>query len=171
MSGFDYYKFRKDKLTEEINRELQFYKPYIQWDIFNPYVNYLKSRIGLDKEEKNIENYQKVGWEEVINMNPDKYLKEMDEVVFKKQWQKLKPFHKIMKIKEFVNNLKYSKKISQAKIDKNKNMIQEEILDGIKKKLFKKNKNEIHYDPEKMKISSIDCIGYDSKKKIYYVEW
>ncbi|AKI80086.1 hypothetical protein QJ850_gp613 [Acanthamoeba polyphaga mimivirus] len=92
--------------------------------------------------------------------------------MFKKPWAKLKPFHKIMKIKKYIDTLPYDKKIKENFISKNKEELIDEITKGLTEKKFgTKNKSEIIYDSDKMEITSISCVDYDKKEKLYYIDW
>ena len=88
------------------------------------YLGYLKGRIGMDKVETiTMMHYDNLGNKcEIKKMNLDEYAKDMDVFVFKRPWNKLREFHKIMKIKEFINNLEYGKKTKEKDIIKNKNI-------------------------------------------------
>ncbi len=69
-----------------------------------------------------------------------------DESLYKKPWAKLNTIHKIIKVKEYINNLKIENE------DK-KNKLKEEIIDLIKMKLVKKE--DINYDIDKAIIINI----------------
>ena len=101
----------------------------------------------------------------------DEYAKDMDIFVFKKPWNKLREFHKIMKIKQFVDALEFGHKAKEKDITKNKAYIIEEICAGLKNKKFCKNKSEVVYDQEEMKIMSISSVDYNKKTGLYEIDW
>ena len=68
-------------------------------------------------------------------------------IYYKKPWTKLNNIHKILKIKEFVNNL------SLNSLKKNELIIL--LIDLVKNKTITK-KNMVEYDEEHCKILSID---------------
>lgn len=175
MTNFDYYNFRIKSVTNQILKEIQFYESsvYSKTCPMNDYLMYLKNRIGTDKIEKNtVIHYDKQGVAcEFKKMNLNEYSKDMDLFVFQKEWKKLKEFHKIKKINEYVDALDYPKKLSVAKINKNKKYLTDEIIDGLKNKKFNKNKSEIEYDPEGMEITFISCVYYNKKTGLYEIEW
>lgn len=175
MANFDYYTFRIKTSTEKVNNEISFYEKAGFKDIspVREYHSYLKERIGLDKQDQSVHNRTDDHGNrcEIKKINLDEYTKDLDIFVYKKPWTKLKEFHKIMKIKEFIDNLKYNKKLDQTIIAKNKEYLKKEICTGLKNKKFIKNKSEIIYDIEEMKITSISCLDFCSKKKLYEVEW
>ena len=175
MSNFDYFDFRIKFITEKINDEINFYEKseYITVYPFNEYLSYLKNRVGLNKYEINaMFRYDVSGNKcEIKKMNMNEYTKDIDIYVYKRPWNKLREFHKIVKIKEFIDNIKFSSKINQSDILKNKEKLKQELCDGIREKKFKKNKNEIIYDKDEMKITSITCLIFNKKKRLYDVIW
>ena len=104
-------------------------------------------------------------------MNMDEYSKDIDIFVFKRPWNKLREIHKIMKIKEFVDEIIYKKVVKEVDIKKNKEYLKIELCKGVKEKKYTKNKNEIAYDMESMKIISIGCLILNKKKGLYNIVW
>lgn len=176
MSNFDYYNFRIKNVIDKINKEIKFYEncEYAKIYPLNEYIEYLKSRLGMDKknEVNAMTQYDNMGNKrEIKKMNLDEYTKDMDILVFSRPWNKLKIFHKMMKIKEYVNSLEYQKKVDEKKIIKNREYILKEISNGLNNKKFGKNKAEVIYDPESRMILSISCLSYNKKTKLYEVDW
>lgn len=175
MTNFDYYNFRIKYVTDKINEEIAFYEKYEYCTVhpFREYLLYLKNRLGIDKQEmKNVIYQDNFGNKcEIKKMNLDEYAKDMDILMFKRPWNKLKDFHKTMKMKEYIDHLEYRKKAKQIDITNNKKYLKEEICSGLKNKKFGKNKSEITYDEEKMNISSISCIIFNKKTGLYVVDW
>ncbi|AKI79122.1 hypothetical protein [Acanthamoeba polyphaga mimivirus] len=176
MASFDYYSFRVEYVTKHINKEIEFYTQ-TEYNLEKPiseYVSYLGTRIGKDRQEQTvISQYDIYGnKQEIKKMNLNEYAKDMEVMMFKKPWTKLKPFHKIMKIKTYIDTLSYDKKIKEDVISKNKEELIDEITKGLTEKKFgTKNKSEIVYDLDKMEITNISCVDYDKKKKLYYIDW
>lgn len=162
MNNFDYYNFQIKYVTEKINKEIDFYQKSEFNDVypFDEYLIYLKNRLGIDKEEKYNYNYGKA---EFQKMNLDEYSKDMDILVFQKPWNKLREFHKIMKIKEYIDNLVIKKQ--------NKKYLKDELEKGLKEKRFTKNKSSVIYDSENMIIEEISCMIYNKKSKTYTIDW
>ncbi|XWV24909.1 hypothetical protein QJ856_gp0872 [Tupanvirus deep ocean] len=175
MSNFDYYSFRVKTVTDKINEEIAFYESceYNNVHPIKDYLTYLKSRIGIDKiETTTMMHYDNLGNKrEIKKMNMDEYAKDMDIFVFKRPWNKLREFHKIMKIKEFIDSLEYGKKAKQKDIKKNKEYLKEEICGGLRNKRFGKNKSEVVYDQENMVILSISSLDYNKKTGLYEIDW
>lgn len=175
MSNFDYYNFQIKNAKGSINKEIEFYQgcDWARAPAISQYLLYLKGRLGMDKQEPlSITRYDSSGARHVIErLNPDEYAKDMDILVFKRPWSTLKNFHKIMKIKEFVHNLKYGPKVKPTDVEKNKSMLKEEICKGLSKKKFGKNKSEVIYDSKLMAITSISCLSFVKKTGIYEVDW
>jgi hypothetical protein len=173
LPNFDYYNYRKNYVTKKINEEINFFDKngYTEAITVVEYLIYLKNRISSEKivssntaqPDKNVIKYE----DKVINL--EEYGKYADELVFKRPWPKLKEYHKIMKINQYINTLKYSESISERKREKNKKYLREEIIQGIKNKKFLKNKSQIEYDTSNMKIISISCLDYNKKTKLYEI--
>jgi hypothetical protein len=171
--SFDYYNFRHITLTDKINEEILFYEQseYANVNLFKEYILYLRTRIGKDKiEPVPIYRYDKIGNKcEITKMNLDEHVKNMTDITYKRPWSKLKEFHKISKIKEFIDNLKF--KANPNLIEKNKKYLLDQISNGLRTKKFVKNKSEVVYDPKQMKIINISCIVYNRKKGLYNIDW
>jgi len=85
-----------------------------------------------------------------------------DENLYQKSWSKLNAIHKIIKIKEFVNNIKFEN-------DKAKEKLKEELVDLVKSKVLTK-KDKIIYDEDNGKIISIKNLQYKDGKYFYLNE-
>lgn len=175
VSNFDYYAFQKNFVINKINEEIEFLETVIYKDFapIDEYLKYLKARIGIDRvEEKNVTYQDNTGVRrEIKKMNMDEYSKDLDMIVYKRPWIKLKEFHKCIKIRQFIDGLEYGKKCKPKDVEKNKNYLKQEICDGLKNKKFGKNKAEVIYDPENMVITSISCLDYNKKTGLYEIDW
>lgn len=175
MSNFDYYGFRIKTVTNKISEEILFFEgtEYAKVPPINKYLLYLKNRIGADRvDDRPMAHYDNLGNRfEIKKLNMDEYAKDMDAMVFKKPWNKLKEFHKTMKIKEFVNGLVYGKIAKPKDIAKNREYLRNEICGGLKTKKFSKNKSEIMYDQDKMCIQSISSLSFNKKTGLYEIDW
>lgn len=74
--------------------------------------------------------------------------------LYKKSWSKLNSIHKILKIKEFVNNL-------NIKSDVEKQIIKDKLIELVKNKTLTK-KGKIIYDEINGKIISIPDLQYNN---------
>lgn len=175
MTTFDYYSFRIKNVSDKITEEITFYEncEYVGVPPLNKYLVYLKCRLGIDKQEMTtMMHYDGAGNKcEIKKMNLDEYAKDMDIYMFKRPWNKLREFHKIMKIKEYVDTLKFGKNADKQDIIRNKEFLKKEICDGIKNKKFGKNKSEVTYDEEKMVITAISSLDFNKKNGIYDIDW
>jgi hypothetical protein len=178
MNHYDYYAFQTNRTINKINEEVEFYEncEFNKVPFITDYVVYLKTRLGANRPIQNtgpITIIDKSGnRKEIKKMNMDEYNKDMVNTTFGCIWSKLKPVHKMMKINEFVEGLKYdSKKISQEKINKNKESIKEQVIAGLTEKRFLKNGSIIDYDQKKMCINTISCVIHNKKKHLYEVDW
>ena len=175
LNNFNYYDFQFKMVVDKINEEIDFFDHYefSKCYPFNEYLTYLKGRIGIDRIEQKTMSYQDNSGNkhEIKKMNMDEYGKDLDVYVYKRPWNKLKEFHKIIKIKEFVDNLTFGKKCKPKEIEKNKKYLKDEICNGLKNKKFGKNKAEVTYDSQNMVIISISCLDYNKKKGLYEIDW
>lgn len=175
MSNFDYYEYRINSVKDTIDKELAFYQTCKYATVYpvRDYITYLQNRVGMNRPDNSIViSRDNMGNEkEFQKMNLDDYAKDMDIYVFNKPWAKLRVFHKIMKIKEYVDNLKYDKKAKEANILINRRYLKKELCDGLSTKKFCKNKSEIDYDSEKMIINHISSVEYNTKTKLYEIDW
>ena len=82
-----------------------------------------------------------------------------DELLYKKTWTKLNSIHKILKIKEFVNSLKFN-------VEDERSKLKDELINKIKSKILTK-KNTVNYDEINGKIISIKDLEYKNGNYIY----
>lgn len=170
---FDYYTHLERSITKDVTTEIQFYQNNHLTDMYfvADYVKYLGNRI-YNVDLVCINKYDKFGGQiEMKKMNVNEYSKDLDLLVYKREWVKLKEFHKKKKIMEYINNLPYDPSISQQAIAKNRKFLFNAISKGMLMKRFKKGHNTINYNKAKMQIDSIECIVIDDDTKTYKVEW
>ncbi len=79
-----------------------------------------------------------------------------DDDLYKKPWQKLNSIHKILKIKEFVNNLKINSEKERAEL-------KDELVVLVKTKVLTK-KEKVKYDETNGKIISLPNLEYKDGK-------
>ena len=77
-----------------------------------------------------------------------------DTNLYKKSWSKLNAIHKIIKIKDFVNNIKFDN-------DNDREKLKDELVELVKTKVLTK-KDKIVYDEENGKIISIKNLQYNN---------
>ena len=75
-----------------------------------------------------------------------------DEFVYKKKWNKLHCTHKIIKVKEFINKLKFNDTSKQ-------NILKNNLIDAIKTRKLTK-KDSVNYNSETGTIISIPNLEY-----------
>jgi hypothetical protein len=114
--------------------------------------NIKKKLINLDDKIK--ENY-------LLSDQKNKIVSEVTETettdyLYLKSWSKLTQIHRIIKIKEFVNNLDISNQ-------NDKEELKEKLIDQIKEK---KSKNKVNYDETKGKILSVNNLSFENNKYI-----
>jgi len=168
---FDYQKFREDKLIGKVTDEIKFYSESEYSSIYpiKDYINYLEQRIGVGPNiTKQYSNYYTQNTNTFKTMVMDEYNKDMDIDTFARPWKKLREIHKITKINEFVDSLSYNIK-NAATVRKNKQYLIAELSNGMKTKLFSKDKSSVDYDEKEMRIRSISCIN--KKNGLYIIDW
>jgi hypothetical protein len=82
-----------------------------------------------------------------------------DDNLYKKPWIKLNIIHKILKIKEFINNIKMDN-------DDDKEYLKDELIKLVKAKILTK-KNKVKYDEINGKIISLIDLQYKNGKYYY----
>jgi len=114
--------------------------------------------------EKKAESTSHVNTEKklVINQSESENHKQIfsDEDLYKKSWVKLNPIHKILKIKQFVNDLKFNS-------EKDREELRDKLIELVKNKILTK-KEKVRYDEINGKIISLTDLQYKDGK--YYIE-
>jgi alpha-glucuronidase len=161
-TGFDYHGFQQQLVKDKVQAEISFFAetPYVKISPFSDHILYLSNRIGLNRYDRKDKIIKDIKGNDLVlkKMNFDEHRQKMTTLVFQKDWAKLKPVHRELKIKEYCDKLKYSKKIEVEKVNKNRERIYKKLLDGLANKKFVKGKNEIAYDKITMKITDISCL-------------
>jgi hypothetical protein len=85
-----------------------------------------------------------------------------NENLYNKPWTKLNAIHKILKIKEFVNNLKINS-------EKERVQLRDELIELVKLKVLTK-KEKVNYDEVNCKIVSLTNLQYKNEKYFYINE-
>lgn len=88
---------------------------------------------------------------------------EITKLMFQKPWNKLPEIHKILKVKEFVNQLI---QLNDKKSQKKKKKLLEKLVNGIRKRELTK-KNTVEYDSKNACIIKINKLEYNEEKKVY----
>lgn len=172
---FDFYAFRINYVTDVIKTEVEFFDRHKYHDQYpvKDYLLYLKTRIGLNPVVQ--PTYKLRYWyqpnDNLKKLNMDEYAKDMDVMTFKRPWIKLKEFHKIMKVKEYVSNLVYPTKCKEKLIEKNRAYVIKKLIYGLQNKKFAKHKSEITYDSDLMQITAISCLSFDKVRGKYLIDW
>ena len=142
-------------LTDEIDRK----KANLLKTRFENELIYLKNE---NKDDELWMNERIADLEEILKQTDKIEAKadiftEIDKYTFRKPWNKMQPFHKIKKIKEFIEN-NYENESQDLKTKLLKEC--EKLLNN--KKLG--TKKSVVYDPEKEVIESIPAIKINSDK-------
>lgn len=96
--------------------------------------------------------------EETVQQKKDAIISEIDKYTYKKQWNKLTSFHKIVKLKQFVKEVYGDGDLQTELVNK----LVKSTEDG------KMNtKKSVIYDPNCEKILSVPCLTVDLTKKTF----
>lgn len=143
-------------------------------------INKLEHKYFSSLNSTLIKNNLEVGWltthinklNGIVNTNIESELvkkneniiltKNNEENLYKKPWSKLNSIHKVIKIKEFVNNIKIEN-------DSDKEKLKDELVELVKTNVLTK-KDKIIYDSENGKIISIKNLQYKDEKYFYSKE-
>jgi hypothetical protein len=84
-----------------------------------------------------------------------------NEDFYKKPWSKLNPIHKVLKIKEFVNGLKFDS-------EKDRAILKDQLIELVHSKVLNK-KDKVNYDDVNGKIISLPNLQCDNGNFFYKV--
>jgi hypothetical protein len=84
-----------------------------------------------------------------------------DKFIYKKQWNRLLPFHKIIKLKEYLNENIQNEILRNELIEKISKCTQDGKMN---------TKKSVIYDPNTEKILSIPCLIIDHEKNTYQLK-
>ena len=147
-----------DNFNRKLQNELEYFKSANNINIFgnlqeqniNDRTLILETLLHIPVKKQNTLQQQK-----------DNIFKEIDKYTFRKQWNKLLAFHKIVKIKEYIKE----------------NIQDEQMQNEIIEKLIKyanegriNTKKYIVYDPNAEKILLMPCLIIDIDKKTYQLK-
>ena len=140
------------------------YSRSILFDMNESNINFIWLKSYYDKlnsEKEKLSETQTEKKNELITPNETNNHKQFfsDEDLYKKPWIKLNPIHKIIKIKEFVNNLKIN-------LEKDRIILCDELIDLVKNKILTK-KEKVNYDEVNGKIISLSDLQYKNEKYFY----
>jgi len=130
----------------------------LEW--LNEYIDVLSKKLQDDKNSETLtekKNYQNQSSE---TENHKQIFS--DDEFYKKPWVKLNSIHKILKIKEFVNNLKINSEKDRAEL-------KDELVTLVRTKILSK-KEKIKYDELNGKIISLTNLQYKNGKYFYFNE-
>jgi len=150
------------KYYESIQLYLNKYstEPYINIDWLDAYIDDTNRDLQYDintETEKKKEELNNLVSQETDNHNQIF----SDEQCYIKPWVKLNSIHKILKIKEFVNNLQTS--------EENRKELKDELVELVKTKILTK-KEHVKYDEVNGKVISLTNLKYNNNKYYYNIE-
>jgi len=146
--------------------EIKYYKNILQSldkiDVDEPWLNnHLKNLYDELPSESKLSETVTEKKEKVNSSSETENHKQIfaDDDLYKKSWQKLNSIHKILKVKEFINNLKMDS-------EKDKIKLKDELVELIKDKVLTKKEN-VKYDELNGKIISLPNLQYKDGKYFY----
>lgn len=147
----DYHNIVSSNINNKISVEIDFYTK--EHECYIPYIEYLKKRIDYDNINENLVN------------NLDFFNSDTIVNNFSMKWNSMKKIPQRLKLKEYVDNLSYSNKISEENIASNKKLILDKLYLFLENKQIqeitntktkpKSDKMHIKYSIQKQKITEI----------------
>ena len=149
--------FINNKLDIKYYKSIKQYleKNNCEYEWLNNHINNILTNLSDEKLSDTMTEKKK---DSIINTPEIESHKQIfsDEELYKKPWTKLNPIHKILKIKEFVNNLKIDS-------EKDRVELRDELVILIKTKILTK-KEKVKYDEVNGKIISLPNLEYKNNK-------
>ena len=134
------------KYFSSLNSSLIKNNSEVEW--ITKHINKLNGIVNNNTESQLVKKNENI----ILNKNND-------ENLYKKPWSKLNAIHKIIKIKEFVNNIKFEN-------ENDKEKLKDELVNLVKTNILTK-KDKIIYDSDNGKIISIKNLQYKDEKYFY----
>lgn len=145
---------KSSNFNRKLTNELNYWKENGSMNMFtNQDLNVETRKMILEKLTN-----QTTKQHDSVQQQKDNIFKEIDKYTYRKQWNKLMPFHKIVKLKEFINENVKDSKMQTELIEKLSKYAEEGRIN---------TKKFIIYDPNAEKILSIPCLVIDSTKNTY----
>ena len=149
---------KNNNFNRKIQNELDFLKEKTN---VGQYINI--QELDIDTRTKILESLLNVPIKEQtsVQQQRDKMNSEMNKYVYRKQWNKLQPIHKSIKIKEYVTENVKSE------------TIRNEIIENLTKHVnngMVNTKKYVIYDPNAEKILSLPCLVVDNEKNTYQLK-
>ena len=146
---------RNENFKEKIKSELEYFK---EVGILTPFEN--GHEVSIEERTKLLELVldQPEIYQNTIQQKKDVIFQEIDKYTYRKQWNKLPAFHKIVKIKEYLEENVSDKKMRKELLTK--------LTEHANKKRINTKKYVI-YDPNKAQILSMPCIEIDEEDKTF----
>jgi len=137
------------------------------------YIQAIIKQLGNDGSNYHLNDLQKIMLDLKNNTKVDKKKQEnnstktnlfnnIDQYMFNKPWNRLPEVHKLLKMKDYVNN-------SLIIYDNSKKeKLMKELFSNVKKKNLTR-KGSVNYDHVNCRIISIPSLKYDKNKEEYYL--
>ena len=161
-TSFIIEKIKETNFNAKIKNEIIFLKENDNLNLFNnsQHENINDRILILEKILSESENTF-IKKEDNIQQKKDNLFTEIDKYTYKKQWNKLPSFHKIVKIKEFIRNTYGEGNIQSELITKLSDYTNEGKIN---------TKKYVIYDPNLEKILSIPVLSVDLNKNSHQLK-
>jgi|LakMenEpi03Aug12_release.lakeMendotaPanAssembly.Ray.scaffolds.fasta_scaffold461665_2 hypothetical protein len=144
--------------NRKLQNELEYFKNSNQTNIFaNIHDENLEERTQIIEYLLNIP----IKKQDNVQQQKENMFKEIDKYTFRKQWNKLLAFHKIVKIKEYIKENIKDESMQNEIIEKLTNYANEGRVN---------TRKYVTYDPNSEKILSMPCLIVDVDKKTYQLK-
>jgi hypothetical protein len=172
MDEFDIYEFHQSFTQQYLQKEITFFEKSefpnpLLWDHLERLNNRRIKNVSLSDTNDNNNTAMFLDTStkrfQLKKIDVSDYNSYMDDYVYKKPWSRLREFHRIVKMREYINELPYDNSVSAERIKKNKDIIIVELIKVLRSKELSKKKNQVTYDIEQMKITEIGCISLNDK--------
>jgi hypothetical protein len=178
MDDFDIYEFHQNFTQQYLQKEISFFEKSnfpnpLLWDHLEKLNNRRVKNVTLSESgDVNTALFLDTSTKrfQLKKMDVTDYNNYMDDYVYKKPWSRLREFHRIVKLREYIDSLEYDEKLlstNMDKIKKNKEMLITQLIELLKNKELSKKKNQVLYDVDKTKIIEIGCVVLNPKTKLY----
>lgn len=158
--SIDIQEIRKFNYRKKIENEIEFLSNSdLNLSMFNNKDDIvIDNRIDYLKYLINETNEKTIAADTVTDKQ--KIINHISKYVYKKHWNKLYKYHKIEKIKEYINEIVQNENLKNNIIKS----LTKYITDG-----YLNNTNSVVYDPNREKILKMPCLNIDYKNNIYNI--
>ena len=170
LESINYDDLRIDTIKQEVLNELSMLKssPHSRHPLVIADIEYLERRININQPHRNFDYHGNALIH--VNTDQDKHHQDLQRLVYGLPWKRLHHYHRVLKVREYVNTLPYPMTLAEDQIQNREHLIRE-ISYGLSHSQFVKHKSSIEYDVDAMCITEISCISWSEKEGVYSINW